>query len=619
VLVSLSAADFLRYISWAVFFFIGLWVLARAARRPTRVNVDAALLFGGLAAAILCTALVQLGVLAASRPVTALITAALLAAPFLLVRLMDGVVGVPPPLMRVFMGAMALYIGLAWLAPPALLAALAAPLVLGLLATLIYVAAIGLRGVRHARGITRRRLIAVSLGSLLLAGNFGASRLPIAAADARSLVDLFGVAAGLSYYLGFAPPRWLRRVWQGPEVWSFLARSASLPQIEDGPTMLRALEQGAAAALGAPHATIGLWDEAAGLLRFTTAAAPLDLRADSELPAARAFRLQQAVFSRNTHYDAELESRYRLSAVARAVLAAPISASGQRLGVIAVYSPQVALFADDDLALLQLLADQAAVVIESRRLGERLARVRAREEGARLKEDFLSTAAHDLKTPLTALLVHSQAVERRAARSPELPADRGALRRIVAEAERLRATVLELLDAARAEQVRLVGARRQTDLAALVREVAGRYEDERHPFSVEAPGQLELLCDGLRIAQLLEHLVENAVKYSPAGGPVALRLWQDGDAVHLSVADRGIGVPADDMASLFERFHRGANVDDRRFPGWGLGLSICRRIVEQHGGQISVSSRENNGTTFHITLPAAPAAQAVYVAAHPRR
>jgi hypothetical protein len=113
---------------------------------------------------------------------------------------------------------------------------------------------VSLRGVRRTQGITRRRLIAVSVGSFFLTCNFGAGRLPLALEDTRSLVDIFGVAAGISYYLGFAPPRWLRRVWQGPELRAYLARSAGLPQLEERNAMLRALEQGAAAALGAPYA-----------------------------------------------------------------------------------------------------------------------------------------------------------------------------------------------------------------------------------------------------------------------------------------------------------------------------------------------------------------------------
>lgn len=607
MLVSLTAADFLRYITWAIFLLIGLWVVVQAARRPTRVNVDVALLFGGLAVAIVVNGLARAGLVPAGRVTGWLVTTPVLAMPFLLVRLMDDVIGVPRRLMQLFMAAFALYLSAFWLLPGEWLASLAVPLVLGLLATLGYVVATGLRAVRRTQGITRRRLIAVSVGSLFLALNFGAGRLPLDPEDARSLVDIFGLAAGLCYYLGFAPPRWLRRIWQGPELRAFLARSASLPQVEDSAAMLRALERGAAAALGAPYASIGLWDAAERAIRFPTFEAPVLLEEASDMPAARAFRLQRPVFSRDTRYAPDLDAQFRLRAIARAVLAAPVTTGGQRLGVLTVYGPRVSLFADDDLALLQLLADQTAVVLESRRLAERASRVRAREEAARLKEDFLSTAAHDLKTPLTTLVVQAQLAARRAARNPDAPADRAGLERVVTESERLRVMVLELLDAARAERDQIVGWGEPVDLAALAREVAGRYAGRHHAIAVEAPERLEGRYDLRRIAQLLENLIENAVKYSPEGGPVTLRLWHDEGVAHLTVSDQGIGIPAEDLPHLFERFHRGANVDDRRFPGWGLGLSICRRIVEQHGGTITVSSREGAGSTFHVTVPSLPA------------
>ena len=108
--------------------------------------------------------------------------------------------------------------------------------------------------------------------------------------------------------------------------------------------------------------------------------------------------------------------------------------------------------------------------------------------------------------------------------------------------------------------------------------------------------------------QLIDNLVENALKYSPADSEVLVRAWRDGDAAHITVTDRGIGIPAADLPNLFDRFHRGSNVDDRRFQGLGLGLYICRAIVEEHGGQLSAESELGKGSTFHVVLPALPVA-----------
>ena len=115
------------------------------------------------------------------------------------------------------------------------------------------------------------------------------------------------------------------------------------------------------------------------------------------------------------------------------------------------------------------------------------------------------------------------------------------------------------------------------------------------------------MYDPGRIAQLLENLVENAVKYSPEGGAVQVKVWREGRWNLLSVTDRGIGIPAAELPLVFSRFYRGTNVDDRRFSGMGLGLFICRAIAEQHGGTISVTSTPGKGSTFVVKLPGAQA------------
>ena len=360
-----------------------------------------------------------------------------------------------------------------------------------------------------------------------------------------------------------------------------------------------------ATSLGAPHAGVGLWDADEGSLHFTYEGRPLDFTPTMATTTGQAFLTQQAVFTPQVDLAnptlAEARRLYDLVAV----LAAPITAGDKRLGVLVVYAPRTPVFAEDDLALIQLLADQAAVVLESRALIDEAARVRAREEVTRLKEDFLSAAAHDLKTPLTTLVAQAQLLERRTVRAPEAPADVEGIRRLVREAQRLKTLVLELLDAARAEQGRLVGQREEVDLAVLVREICARHTSPHHPCLVEVGGPASGVYDPVRMMQLVENLVENAVKYSPEGGPVQIRVWQEDGVNNLTVTDSGIGIPSEDLPHIFERFHRGTNVDDRRFAGMGLGLFICRAIVEQHGGRIWASRAPTGGSTFHVALPVA--------------
>ncbi len=184
----------------------------------------------------------------------------------------------------------------------------------------------------------------------------------------RGLADLAGVAAGGWYFLAFASPRWLRRAWQEPELRAFLGRAARLPRLFDATAIIAELESGAATSLGAPNARIGLWNAEARKLYFPLGEQTYALDPSEPIPAARAFRTQQPAFSANVPLEhpeyAEMSRKWRLTAV----LAAPISAGAKRLGVLVVYAPRAPIFADDDLALLQLLADQAAVILESRTL-----------------------------------------------------------------------------------------------------------------------------------------------------------------------------------------------------------------------------------------------------------
>jgi signal transduction histidine kinase len=585
-------------------------VALRAVRQPTRAHTDMALFFGALAFIILASRIAALTGTTTPPWLLALEVAFLMAVPYVLLRLVDDFTHVRSWIKR----AAELGLAAGVVATVASIPTLPTPVTLYVVTYFfvvsIYCAVAFIRAARRARGVTRRRMEAISLGSILLGTDLLVAGLtPLAPADNRAILQglgqLLGLTSAVSYYLGFAPPPILRRAWQEPELRSFLARAASLPRLPTTLDIVRELERGATNSTGTA-ARIGLWQDETSKLRFwEDDDTPVDLEPGTHF-AGRAFELQRPIFSANPIRDnPDGAAGYRSRNIG-AVLATPITAGERRLGVLAFSAARAPIFAVSDMELAGLLADQAAVVLESRALIDHATRVRAREEATRLKEDFLSAAAHDLKTPLTTVVAQAEFLERRAVREPSAPADIAGIRRVVRESKRLAGLVADLLDATRLEQGGLLGEREPVDLATLAQEICAHDTTDESVCRVEANAPVVGAYDRRRVEQLLQNLVENAKKYSPDRTPIKIKIWQEDAEARVSVVDSGIGIPAADLPRIFERFSRASNVDDKRFHGMGLGLFICRGIVEEHGGRIWVESEVGKGSTFHVALPIAP-------------
>jgi signal transduction histidine kinase len=233
-----------------------------------------------------------------------------------------------------------------------------------------------------------------------------------------------------------------------------------------------------------------------------------------------------------------------------------------------------------------------------------------------VRDDVLATVSHDLKTPLTAVRGTSELLARRVRRQPQdAETDRvlEGLARIQAAATRMERMMNELLDAARLQTGEpLVLEREPVDLVPLVREALAEQQaaNERHSLRLETEVD-ELIgdWDGPRLRRVLDNLLSNAIKYSPTGGEIVVELAADGGCAVLQVRDQGLGIPAEDLPHIFERFRRARNAVE--IVGTGLGLSGARQLVEQHGGSIEAESQEGAGSTFTVRLPLeAPTSQA---------
>ncbi len=177
---------------------------------------------------------------------------------------------------------------------------------------------------------------------------------------------------------------------------------------------------------------------------------------------------------------------------------------------------------------------------------------------------------------------------------------------IVAQAARLNRMVAALLDIARIEGGQLSITRAPLDLCDLVRRVAAeaREQNEDNPLEIICPIEpIMIEGDDLRLEQVLQNLIQNAIKYSPPGAPVTLRVERQDDSACVAVADRGIGIPQAALSQLFQRFYRAPNVDDRQISGIGIGLYVVKEIMMLHNGTVAVESIEDQGSTFTIRLP----------------
>jgi signal transduction histidine kinase len=251
-------------------------------------------------------------------------------------------------------------------------------------------------------------------------------------------------------------------------------------------------------------------------------------------------------------------------------------------------------------------ARTAELTAANERLRQEIAERRRAEE---IRDEFLSVAAHELKTPMTSLRGFAQLLLLQADKGEALEPERlrPALTAIDEQSGKLARLVGQLLDISRLEAGRLVLERKITDVASLVEDVvaaavaASRAMTNRHTFKVSGPRPVVAFVDPLRLEQVLTNLVDNAVKYSPKGGPIEIDVSKRKAEVRIAVKDCGIGVPTEHRDRIFDRFYQAHA--EHRLGGMGLGLYISRQIVDLHGGRLEARYPGGGGTEVIVRVP----------------
>jgi signal transduction histidine kinase/HD-GYP domain-containing protein (c-di-GMP phosphodiesterase class II) len=317
-------------------------------------------------------------------------------------------------------------------------------------------------------------------------------------------------------------------------------------------------------------------------------------------------------------YVADLGRRKEWEWHAEDILLTPlVDSRGELLGYVSVDDPADRLVpSQETIELLEVVASHAAVAIEN---AQRIRRAMAGtpeleaagdspREMDRLKREFVSTISHELRTPLTVIQAFTDTVLH--AGIDQVPHDR--LHEFVnvvdEESRRLSRLIESVLDIGRFDAGAFQAQRRPTDLMEIVDESLWMLSRMAQARQVDLKVARELDDTGLdadrdQIRQLVLHLASNAIKFTPPGGRVFLRVAGNEDSVAFDVEDTGIGIPEEALEKIFDRFYQVDSSLVRRYGGGGLGLAICKSIVEWHRGTITVRSRPGTGSTFTVVLP----------------
>ncbi len=404
------------------------------------------------------------------------------------------------------------------------------------------------------------------------------------------------------------------------DLYTLLHVTQHLVEDLDLDTVLQRLLHHATRLTGTEAASILLYDARAGKLTFQAAVGPnptslahiqvpLDSIAGKALRSGKPLVVQDVEDASDHFRQVDAVTGFKT----RSLVAVPIVAHGQPVGVLEVLNKQDARFDEHDVALLQALASHAAVIIRQAQLAREreiaLNELRVLDER---KTQFIHLVSHELRTPLTIVRGYAEMLLEEIERSPSPDATTLELvaREILEGVRRLSAIVEEITRATMSAKVLDPSELTDVDLRAVVQFAL----DEMMPLSRTKGLHLEIdLPDAPLVVRGHEELlreavvqvVNNAVKFTPEGGRVRVSLWEDDTHAMIRVEDTGPGIPPDEVDRIFQPFYQVEQPLTRQHPGLGLGLTIAKQAIERHGGEIWVDSTPGEGSVFTLLIPKA--------------
>ncbi len=287
----------------------------------------------------------------------------------------------------------------------------------------------------------------------------------------------------------------------------------------------------------------------------------------------------------------------------QSVVFAPLKSRGEVIGVLTIASCTKGFsYSPDDIIHIGELASRAGIAVDKARLYSQA------QDALRMRDEFLSIASHELKTPLTSILLNLQFMLYKIQNATTKEIDMKELTRMLEvnkeQAQRMSRLINDLLNTSVITTERLQIEKEKTDLSSLVADVIAHFETQLEHAHIKLTFKkvtgITGNWDKLRLEQVITNIISNAIKYGEKK-PIFVKVYKDKKHAFIEIKDRGIGISPESQKHIFEMFERG--VSERDYKGLGVGLFIAAHIVEAHGGKITVASKLNKGSTFTVELP----------------